>query len=167
MFPTGFHFGRVRLTGYAPCRGAIRREKRNDTRVVPYKVSFWVGAFDGLHTLQGESVGNDPRVVPHQSTTNLNHFYPVAERVKTSAFRWRNAARSSRSSQHGIRLHSKSVQRKIRINNPIAVKVLKVLRGLLLKKSPKRGLGQSPKVSSHIIHKRGGEGEENDMQKAD
>ena len=30
--------------------------------------------------------------------------------------------------------------------NPIGLKVLKVLRGLLLKKSPKQGLGQSPKV---------------------
>ena len=25
-------------------------------------------------------VGNDPCVVPYQSLTNLNHFYPVAER---------------------------------------------------------------------------------------
>ena len=32
----------------------------------------------------------------HQLTSC--HFYPVAERVKTSAFRWRNAARSSRNS---------------------------------------------------------------------
>ena len=39
---------------------------------------------------------NDPRVVSPQSSTNSCHFYPVAERVKTSAFRWRNAARSSR-----------------------------------------------------------------------
>ena len=37
-----------------------------------------------------------------------------------------------------------------RINNPIAVKVLKVLRGLLLKKSPKQGLGQSPKVLNRL-----------------
>ena len=39
----------------------------------------------------------------HQLTSY--HFYPVAERVKTSAFRWRNAARSSRNSRHGKRLH--------------------------------------------------------------
>ena len=35
---------------------------------------------------------------------------------------------------------------KKRIKNPLVMKVLKVLRGLLLKKSPKQGLGQSPKV---------------------
>ena len=28
---------------------------RNDTWVVPYKVSFWVGAFDGFRTLQGRN----------------------------------------------------------------------------------------------------------------
>ena len=28
-------------------------QKRNDTWVVPYKVSFWVGAFDGFRTMQG------------------------------------------------------------------------------------------------------------------
>ena len=27
--------------------------KRNDTWVVPYKVSFLVGAFDGFRTMQG------------------------------------------------------------------------------------------------------------------
>ena len=32
-----------------------------------------------------QSVGNDPRVVPPQSTTNLNHFYPVAERAAIAA----------------------------------------------------------------------------------
>ena len=55
-------------------------------------------------------------------------FYPVAERVKTSAFRWRNAARSSRNSQHGKRLHLKSVQRKNKDLNPIGLKFLKVLK---------------------------------------
>ena len=40
----------------------------------------------------------------------------------------------------------KSVQQNARGKNPLALKVLKVLRGLLLKKSPKWGLGQSPKV---------------------
>ena len=39
-----------------------------------------------------------------------------------------------------------SVQQKERDNNPFALKVLKVLRGLLLKKSPMQGLGQSPEV---------------------
>ena len=57
--------GEVRLMGYAPYRGAIRRERP---------------AFQPTFPL----------------ITNLNHFYPVAKRVKTSAFRWRNAARSSR-----------------------------------------------------------------------
>ncbi len=47
----------------------------------------------------------------------------------------------------------KSVQRKNRYINPIAFKVLKVLRGLLLKKSPKQGLGQSPKVLSPKVLK--------------
>ena len=56
------------------------------------------------------------------------------------------------------------------------IPLLKVLavKGLL-SRSPLQGLGQSPKVlgqsprspTPHIIHKRGGEGEENDMQKAD
>ena len=32
-----------------------------------------------------QSVGNDPRVVPLQSITNLNHFYPVAERAAIAA----------------------------------------------------------------------------------
>ena len=41
-------------------------------------------------------------------------------------------------------------QRKNRDIKPLAVKVLKVLRGLLLEKSPKQGLGQSPKVLSNI-----------------
>ena len=31
-------------------------------------------------------------------------------------------------------------------------KVLKVLRGLLLKKSPKQGLGQSPKVFPEVFY---------------
>ena len=36
-----------------------------------------------------QGLGQSPKVF-------FYHFYPVAERVKTSAFRWRNAARSSR-----------------------------------------------------------------------
>ena len=41
---------------------------------------------------------------------------------------------------------SESVPRKNRDIKPLAVKVLKVLRGLLLKKSPKWGSVQSPEV---------------------
>ena len=41
---------------------------------------------------------------------------------------------------------SKSAPCKKRIKNTSWLKVLKDLRGLLLKKSPKQGLGQSPKV---------------------
>ena len=40
----------------------------------------------------------------------------------------------------------KFVPHKNRTTPPLAVKVLKVLRGLLLKKSPKQGSGQSPEV---------------------
>ena len=46
-----------------------------------------------------------------------------------------------------------SVQQKERDNNPFALKVLKVLRGLLLKKSPKWGLGQRPKVLKVLINR--------------
>ena len=52
----------------------------------------------------------------------------------------------------------KSVPRKDRIKNTNELKVLKVLRGLRLKKSPKWGLGQSPKVFSHS--------EDNEMKSA-
>ena len=105
----------------------------------PYKVrKLWAirVTFNRNVTTHGSFRAN------HQLTSY--HFYPVAERVKTSAFRWRNAARSSRNSQHGIRLHQnlKSVRKESKI--PL-VEVLKVLRKLSQKFS-KQGLGQSPKV---------------------
>ena len=81
---------------------------------------------------------------PNHPSTNLNHFYPVAERVKTSAFRWRNAARSSRNSQHGKRLHQNPCNVKKESKIPL-VKVLESLENFL-KEVFKQGLGQSPKV---------------------
>ena len=43
-----------------------------------------------------------------------------------------------------------SLQQTARGKNPHALKVLKVLRGLLLKKSPKQGSGQSPEVFPEV-----------------
>ena len=40
--------------------------------------SLRILSFGRANFLKKRVVGNDPRVVPPQSTTNLNRFYPVA-----------------------------------------------------------------------------------------
>ena len=56
-----------------------------------------------------------------RSLTNLNHFYPVAERSNSCPNpAGRDLARSSRNSQHGIRLHQNLHKRKARSENPLA-----------------------------------------------
>ena len=79
------------------------------------------------------------------------HFYPVAERDDSRANSVDGiglGAAGNSSTEYG---YIRVCTIKNRGNNPLAMKVLKVLRGLLLKKSPKQGLGQSPKVfPSHL-----------------
>ncbi len=83
-----------------------------------------------------------------KSITNLNHFYPVAEKGGKPPSKSRLTGFGSEQPEFVAwnPATPKSVQCNDRYINPIEFKVLKVLRGLLLKKSPKWGLGQSPKV---------------------
>ena len=81
----------------------------------------------------------------HQLTSY--HFYPVAgARRKPCQSRRTGLVAGAAGIRSTDMATIESVQQKERGKNPFALKVLKVLRGLLLKKSPKWGLGQSPKV---------------------
>ena len=104
----------------------------------------------GFHPLRGairrERPANQPAFRP---ATNLNHFYPVAERgdSRTNPAR-RDLARSSRNAQ-SICGYTKSVPYKKRGDTPSQLKFLKVLRKLL-SRSFLSGFGQSPRTSSHL-----------------
>ena len=78
-------------------------------------------------------------------STNLNHFYPVAERAQ--AHKSRSTGFGSEQPEFAARNTAtlKSVQRKRQNHKSNWVKVLKVLRKLFQKFS-KQGSGQSPEV---------------------
>ena len=121
-------------TPYPPChpeRSGMTDGRASNT-ALPAAESNPEGAPAGgiSAVTQGQqSVGNDPRVVPPDSPTNLNHFYPVAERGKATSCRrpnpaGRDLARSSRNSQHGKRLHQNPHHQNIGVKIPL-IKVLK------------------------------------------
>ena len=89
---------------------------------------------------------NDTWVVPPQSTTNLNHFYPVAERAAIAALPipldgiGRGAA-GIRSTEYG---YKKQHHLNIGVKTPL-LKVLEILKNFF-QEVFKQGLGQSPKV---------------------
>ena len=88
---------------------------------------------------------NDTWVVPPQSSTNLNHFYPVAgarrKPTKSSSMGFCAGAAGNSSTEYGYT--------KICTNEKQGAKIplIKVLAGKgRLSRSPLQGLGQSPKV---------------------
>ena len=86
--------------------------------------------------------------------TNLNHFYPVAERgVSRANPARRDWSRSSRNSQHGIRLQKTLYNKKQGAKIPL-LKVLEILKNFF-QEVFKQGLGQSPKVL-FLLHQQTG-----------
>ena len=97
------------------------------------------------HSTGAQSEGSAPQInslAVHQLT--FYHFYPVAEKAQAPKSRWTGFGSEQPECAARQTATPKFAQCNDRIKNPIELKVLKVLRGLLLKKSPKWGAGQSP-----------------------
>ena len=101
-------------------------------------------SFRRTNPLRKGVVGNDPRVVPSHSSTNLNHFYPVAERAQAPKSRSTGFGSEQPEIVARNTATSESVQTKSKgVKSPC----LKFLRSRGFFQEAPCGFGQSPRSS--------------------